>query len=89
MWRSLAIVVEYGPVEMVISYAVGMLADIHISFVPVRMAPSLRADFNQSCPAMYSSNFVTLRMANQPECLLVFPGLNGRRTAVFRTDGRP
>jgi hypothetical protein len=48
--RSLARLVKYGPVEMAISFAVEMSADIldilDISFVPVRMA--LCADFYHS-----------------------------------------
>ena len=38
VWRSLAILVKHGPVEMGISTVVKMVADTNLSFTPVRMA---------------------------------------------------
>jgi hypothetical protein len=44
VWRSLARLVKYGLVEMGISTAVGIFANIQdISFAPVRMTPLIAA----------------------------------------------
>jgi hypothetical protein len=88
VWRSLAILVEYGPVEMAISTAVGTFADIQdISFAPVRMA--LCADSYLAV----SSCTVALRMADfcGPEMFVCFPGLTvvAPQLSFRRMDGRP
>lgn len=97
MWKRLAIFVKYGPVDMVTSCAVGIIADIHdTSFAPVRsewlIARTLLIIAVSPCTstvALCMADFVAL--ANQPKsrCLFVFPVYNNScRTAVFRTDGR-
>ena len=92
VWRSLAILVEYGHVEMVISTVVGMFADIQdISLA--RQYGSLRGLLS-TCLPMYSSfAYADFCGPSKSACLLtlfVFPVFNSRRTAVFRwTDRRP
>jgi hypothetical protein len=55
VWRSLARLVRHGPVEMAISIAVGMFADIQdiqdISFAPMDVC----VDSYRTCQPMYSS----------------------------------
>jgi len=61
VWRSVAILVKYGHVEMGVGTAV-IFANLNkIRFPPVRMA--ICADSYHGLQPMYSS-FVTLRMAD-------------------------
>jgi hypothetical protein len=92
VWRSLAILVKYGHVEMGVGIAV-MFADLNnISFAPARMA--LCADSYHSCQPMYSSvvTFTYGRFLWPGKFILsicLLSRLNGRRTRVFRKDERP